>query len=165
MRAVKPVNYFLMIVTMVAGIFLTIIPLPVWAIWLRPQFLLAILLFWVITAPARCGIILAWIVGITTDLIVGTPLCEHAIIFVLLTYIVLKTHSAIVHFPLAQQAVVIAILCLLSTILQGILLDIAGHSTHIMSYALSAVTTAMIWPWLYRSLDKICFSRVGIYHR
>ncbi len=148
-------NFLLIILSFLIGIILTIMPLPQSLIWFRPQWLFAILLFWVITSPAQCGIILAWIVGISTDLMTGTPLGEHAIVFVFLVYIILKCHSAIVHFPLIQQASLMAVLVVLSALLQGFILGMAGHTTHVTLYALSAITTAIFWPLLYKILDKM----------
>ena len=155
MRRLQTTNVFLIALSFLIGIFLTIIPLPQWAIWLRPQFIFAILLFWVITSPSQCGVGTAFIVGLLMDLVTGTPIGEHAAVFVFLIYIVLKLHAAIMHFPPVQQAGVIAIFTAFNAILQSLILSFAGHSTHVGLYALSAITTAMIWPWLFALLDKL----------
>lgn len=162
MPSSRDINYFLIAISFLIGVFLTIMPLPHWAIWIRPQWMFAILLFWVITLPLQCGVGLAWIVGILMDLITGTPLGEQAIIFVLLTYIILKIHSYIAHFSLLQQAVFIAIFSFFNIILEGLILGFAGHGTHIALHSLSAITTAIIWPLLFLILDKFQ-PRVFIY--
>jgi rod shape-determining protein MreD len=155
MRVVQETNYFSITLSFLFGIVLTILPLPEWAIWLRPQWMFAILLFWVITSPSQCGIILAWMVGLVTDLMTGTPLGQHAIVFVILTYFILKIHASIVHFPSFQQAGVIAFFAVFNAILQGMVLGITGQATNVSLYALSAVTTAIIWPLLVKLLDKM----------
>ncbi len=148
-------NYFLITFSFVVGIFLTITPLPEWAIWARPQFIFAILLFWVITSPAQFGIGLAWIVGVVMDLMTGTPLGEHSIIFVLLIYIVLKSRTGLTHSPVLQQITAIFVLASVNALFQGLILGFTGHSTHIAFSLLSAVTTALIWPWLFALLDRL----------
>ncbi|OGT59302.1 MAG: rod shape-determining protein MreD [Gammaproteobacteria bacterium RIFCSPHIGHO2_12_FULL_42_10] len=158
----RDINYFLIAISFLIGIFLTIIPLPQWAIWIRPQWMFAILLFWVFTLPLQCGVGLAWIVGILMDLITGTPLGEQAVIFVLLTYFILKIHDYIAHFSLLQQTVLIAIFSFFNIVLQGLILGFVGRNTHIALHSLSAITTAIIWPWLFLILDK-CQPRVFIY--
>ena len=108
-RRAEKNSVFLISVSFLVGIFLTIMPLPQWAIWLRPQWMFAILLFWVIRSPMQCGIGVGFFVGLLVDLVTGTPIGEHALVFVVLTYIVLKLHRAIVHFPIVQQAGMVAI--------------------------------------------------------
>lgn len=154
MRRIETTNIFLVALSLLIGIFLTIIPLPSFAIWLRPQWVFAILLFWVIASPTQCGIGTAFIVGLLMDLVTGTPMGAQALVFVVLVYITLKLHSAITHFPLIQQAGVVLIFTLLNVLLQGMILRMCGHSTHTGLYVLSAITTAIIWPWLSLILGR-----------
>lgn len=86
--------------------------------------------------------------GIVMDLMTGTPLGEHALVFVVFIYIVLKSHAMIQHLSPWQQAGVIGILTAANVILQGFILNLSGHSTHVMLYMLSAITTMLIWPWI-----------------
>lgn len=153
MRVIKTTSYFLILTSFLIAIFLTIVPLPTFAIWLRPQWVFAFLLFWVLSSPVQCGIGLAWVVGVVVSLITGTPLAEQAIVFVLLTYLVLRIHPIIAYMPPWQQAGAIAILAIFNAVLQGLILGFTGHSTHIVLASLSALTTALIWPGLSKILN------------
>lgn len=155
MRLDKEANYFLITMSFLIGIILTIIPLPHWVIWARPEWIFAILVFWVITLPLQCGVGIAWTVGVIADLITGTPLGEQTFTFVLLTYIILKLHAVIAPASPWQQAVMILIFTALNALLQGFILGFVGHSTHIGLTLWSAVTTAVVWPWLYMILDRL----------
>lgn len=135
-----------MIFSLLIGVFLTIVPLPDWAMWLRPQWIFALLLFWVINASSQYGVGFAFMLGLLMDLITGTPMGEHALVFVLLTYIVLKSHAMIQHLSPWQQAGIVGILAVANAILQAMILGFAGHSTHVALYALSAIPTLLIWP-------------------
>lgn len=148
MRVIKTTNYFLMAISFLVAMILTLLPLPSFAIWLRPQWIFAFLLFWVLSSPEQCGIGVAWVVGVLMSLIMGTPFAEQAIVFVLLIYLVLKIHPVIAHMPSWQQAGAIAILAVLNAMLQGVILGFTGHSTHVALYGLSAITTALVWPGL-----------------
>ena len=147
-------SYFLVILSFLVSLVLTIMPLPPTLGWVNPQWMFAVLLFWVISAPFQWGIILAWIVGICMDIVTATPLGQQALIFVLLTYGVLKFHPVIAHATLGQQAMLVGLLTAVTILLQGILLGWAGHSTHILLHELSALTTAFIWPLLYFLLNQ-----------
>ena len=151
----QPSNYFLIVMTFLIGFLLTIMPLPQWAIWLRPQWTFSLLLFWVIAIPSQCGIALAWTMGVCMDLLTGTSLGQHAAVFVLLVYIMLKCCSMIAHFPLMQQTVTIAIFAYFNVFLQGLILGWTGHSTHIALDSLSAMTTGLIWPWMMIWLNHL----------
>lgn len=144
----QPSSIFLMIISFLIGIFLTIIPLPGWVVWLRPQWIFALLLFWVINASSQCGVGVAFILGMLMDLITGTPVGEHALVFIIVTYVALKNYSRIQYLSRWQQAVVVGILTAMNAVLQGLILGFTGHSTHIALYLLSAITTAFIWPWI-----------------
>ncbi|OGT44137.1 MAG: rod shape-determining protein MreD [Gammaproteobacteria bacterium RIFCSPHIGHO2_12_FULL_40_19] len=154
MRVIKTTNYFLMIISFLIAMILTLLPLPAFAVWLRPQWIFAFLLFWVLSSPMQCGIGVAWIVGVMVSLVTGTPFAEQAIVFVLLTYLVLKVHPIIAHMLPWQQAGAVALLAILNALLQGLILGFTGHTTHIALYSLSALTTALIWPGLSVILNR-----------
>lgn len=154
MMTVKSTNYFLILFSFLIGLILTIMPLPHWAIWLRPQWMLSILLFWVIAVFGDSGIIAAFFTGLLMDLVTGMPLGEHALLYVTLIYVALKMRAAIAHFPRVQQACVIAFFVFFYVVLEGFLLHMMGRSTHVMLSSLSVITTAIMWPWLSILLDQ-----------
>lgn len=155
MRVIKTTNYFFVMLSFLVAIILTIIPLPEWAVWLRPQWVFAFLLFWVIAAPSECGVGLAWLVGLMLSLVTGTPLAEQAIIFVLLTYVILKIHPIIAYMFPWQQAAVIGVFAACNAVLHGFILGFTGHSTHMGLYSLSAISTMLIWPAISAILNRL----------
>lgn len=155
MRSAQPTNYFLIILTFLMGLFLTILPVPQSIVWFWPQWMFALLLFWVITSPMQCGVLLAFIVGLWMDIVTGTAFGQHAFVFVLLSYIALKNHSVIVHFPLFQQGLIVGIFAMMNVFLQGFVLHFTGHTTHDALNLFSALTTFLLWPLLFVILDNL----------
>lgn len=149
----KKINYYSIILSFVIAIFLTILPLPHWMIWARPQWIFALLLFWVITMPFACGVGLAWIVGIMTDIVTGTALCSHALTFVLLVYFILKMHRYITHSFMWQQIGIIALFSSFNVMLRSVILGFSGNHTHLGLSMLSVITTALIWPVMFTILN------------
>lgn len=139
-------KYFLILFSFMLGIILTILPLPHWAIWLRPQWMMMIVLFWVMMMPFQCGVIFAWIVGLLTDLIVDAPLCAHALGFVILTYFFLKFQRIIFHAPLFQQTFYIGLFAVASVFLQSIVFHLSGYTVYLGFNLLSVLTTMIVWP-------------------
>lgn len=141
-------RYFLVVLSCAVGVLLSILPLPHWAIWLRPQFMLLIVLYWVLMMPSHYGVIFAWIVGLATDLIVGAPLCEHALSFTIVVFFALKFYQVIFHAPLFQQSFYIGILAVLTVFLQNIVLHFNNDIVYVGLSLLSVLTTMVIWFWL-----------------
>ena len=79
-------DYIVIGITLLIGMILTLIPMPPWAVWLRPNWMLAIMIFWLMTASHRVGIGMAWFVGLFMDLLTGTLLGQQALIFCITAY-------------------------------------------------------------------------------
>ena len=155
MRPFQETNVFLITMSFLVAIVLMILPLPHWAVWLRPQWVFAVLLFWLLTPSEQFGIGAAWVAGISMDLVSGTPLGLQAFVFVALSYGVLRLRLIIGYLPIWQQATVVGMFVFLNGLLQGIGLSWMGHGVHIGLYMLSAITTALMWPWLFSALDQL----------
>ena len=154
MRNTKQNPYWLVCASILAGALLTIFPLPAWAIWWRPQWLLMIVLFWVITFPDRYGVGVAWVAGIVMDIMIGTPLGLHALVYVVVTYVALKFHQLLLHSPRFQQALLVGFFAGMGVLLQGIVSHFLGQSVHVWHQELSAITTVLFWPLLSFLLEK-----------
>ncbi len=58
---------------------------PAWNVW-RPEFMLLLVLYWVMNQPKWCGVWFAFLVGITTDLLLDSHLGLHGFAYVLLMF-------------------------------------------------------------------------------
>lgn len=143
LEAVKIVLSFLV------GFILTIVPLPNWALWARPQWVFLILLFWVLAKPQMVGVFAAFFVGLFMDLLTGTLLGQHAFAFTAVIYLVIAFHPQLKLFPLWQQLGTIFVLTVLQLALQCWILGIVGELPKTWGYWLSGVTSMLIWPWFY----------------
>src|SRR3990167_266393 len=155
MRQLPPTHYFLIAMTFLAGIFLTIIPFPQWIIWARPQWIFALTCYWILTSPSQCGLVAAWTAGFLMDLITGTPLGQQAFVFVLLAYFLLKIYPVVAYSPIWQQASFIGFFFALNGLCQGMIFGWAGQNTHILLHFISAMTTALIWPTMVSTLNRV----------
>lgn len=126
------------------GFLLTILPLPDWIVWWRPQWTLLILISWCLLLPNNIGIIFTIIVGLIMDLLTGTLLGQHALIYLIAAYFVLKFHLQFRHFPLWQQSLLVALFSLFSVI-------VTAPDT--WKCGLTLLTTPLLWPWVYTFLN------------
>ncbi|OGT26703.1 MAG: rod shape-determining protein MreD [Gammaproteobacteria bacterium RIFCSPLOWO2_02_FULL_42_14] len=155
MRLVKSNSYFLIVTSFLASFFLMMLPLPHALVWLRPPFTFIFLMYWMLASPERCNLGFAFCVGLFLDMLVGTPLGLHALVFVLIGFFVLKYAKAVVHFSLWQQAGAVALLAGSHVLIQGWLLTWFDHRAFHIVHLLSAATTFLIWPPLSLLLDRL----------
>jgi len=144
----------MIVLSFLVGAILTILPLPHWAVWARPEWVLVILIFWVVSQPQYVGLCVAFCVGIFVDLLTGTLLGQHALVFALVVYLLSQVHPQLKNFPLWQQLGIICILTLLQLALQCWILDMIGTPPRSWEYWMPALTSTLIWLWFYMLLKE-----------
>lgn len=136
-------------VTLFIALVLALLPMPDWTIWLRPAWVLMMLIYWGMTTPYRVSVGVAWITGLIVDLLSGTLLGEHAIAFTIVIYFVSRMHIRLRMYPLLQQGISIFLFVLLYQFIlyciQGFIGELPGSNL----YWLSSVTSMLLWPWLF----------------
>ena len=60
---------------------------PEWLGYLRPNWLLLVLFFWVMELPERIGLVTAWLLGLVMDALLSQPLGLNGFIFAGFTYV------------------------------------------------------------------------------
>lgn len=141
-------NKYIIPLSFVIAFILTLLPMPGLFIWLKPAWILMVLIFWAMTLPETVNVGIAWIVGIFLDVLESTLLGEHALALTLVTYLVVRMHSRLYMFPVLQQSLCIFLFVLLY---QFILFCIKGFLGTVPSHWLywsSALTSMILWPWI-----------------
>lgn len=135
--------------TLMAAFILTLLPMPGWAVWLRPAWILMALIYWAMVAPDRVNVGVSWIVGIFLDVIEGTLLGEHALALTIVVYLVVRMHSRLRMFPLIQQGFSIFLLVLLYQFILFCIQGFLGALPSSWLYWSSSLTSMLLWPWVY----------------
>lgn len=136
------------------ALLLSIIPMPSFVNWLRPEWVLLVLIYWALMLPGRVGVSIAFFLGLVMDLLRGTLFGAHALAFVLITYFVIRFCQQFRMFPLWQQAVLIFMLTFLYQTFQFWVWGISGVIGSLGGgmYWMPSVTTAILWPLVYAIL-------------
>jgi rod shape-determining protein MreD len=154
-------TWVIIILSFILAAILTILPLPGWLAWFRPQWLMLILIYWLIIMPEHIGFGFAWCCGLIADLLNSTLLGEHALAFIIIAYITLKLHRQIRLFPVWQQAMVIFVLTLIMHTLLTSTQKLLGQSND-MRFWLSSIMDFLIWPIIWGLLN-MTQRRIRIY--
>ena len=134
---------------------LTAIPLPVWASYWRPAWLLIVLIYWCMALPNRVGVGTSWATGVLLDVQQGDLLGQNALGFALVAFIVNRTHLRLRIFTLVQQAVLMLFFTLFYLFISWWIYGIIGVSPRSWEYWMPSITSMLLWPWLFIVLRDV----------
>lgn len=148
--------YFAIILTLFVALLLEMVPLPSWALWWRPEWMLLVTLFWVLFYPRWASVGVAWCVGFTLDVFTSTLLGEHALAMTLVVYLVYRFHRQARLFSLWQQACWMAILVAIYQAIIFAIQGIIGQAPLTAWYWCPVGVSMFIWPGLVLLLHNAC---------
>lgn len=154
-------NWFVIISTIVVALMLSLLPMPDWAMWARPAWVLMVLIYWSMALPHRVGVFTAWLTGLVVDLINGSLLGSHALAYVIVIFLVTRLYARLNMYPLLQQGFWVLFFVILY---QSVLYCVHGFIGDLPAsylYWLSSLTTMLLWPWLF-VLMRDCRRRFSV---
>ncbi len=143
-------NHWLVItLTFIIAFILTLLPMPDWTVWLRPAWVLLVLIYWLTITPYRVNLGVAWLLGLSLDIFNGTLLGEHALALTVTGYLVLRIHTRFRMFPLMQQGLFVLLFVLLYQMIIFGIQGFVGDLPKTWLYWLSSITSMVLWPWVF----------------
>lgn len=135
--------------TLLIALILALLPMPGWMIWLKPAWVLLVLIYWAMVTPARVGVGVAWLTGLMVDLLNGSLLGEHALAYTVVIYFVSRMYIRLRMYPMLQQGLSILFFVLLYQFILFCIQGFIGQLPGSNLYWLSSITSMLLWPWLY----------------
>ena len=142
-------SWFAIFITLLTALVLMVLPMPDWTIWLRPAWVLMVLIYWAMTTPYRVSVGVAWMTGLFVDLLNGTLLGEHALALTIVIYFVSRMHLRLRIYPLMQQGICVLFFVLLYQFILYCIQGFLGSLPQSQLYWLSSVTSMLLWPWFF----------------
>ncbi|RUO26669.1 rod shape-determining protein MreD [Aliidiomarina minuta] len=136
------------------GLVLSVIPMSSGLSAWRPEWALMILLYWVLALPHRLNIGSCFVVGIAMDILMGSTLGIHAAAYALVGYVVARHYQRVRNFSLSQQAFFILVLAVVERSVVYLIEYYLNNAALQLHYFLPAISTAIMWPWLFLLLRK-----------
>lgn len=121
--------------------------LPWSGAWLviRPDFLLLVVIYWIIRAPNLCNVGTAWFVGLFVDLATGGIFGQHALAYTITAFFAVTYQRRLVLFNYTQQLFYVLLLLLISQITLLILKTFSGADFIGWSYFLPCFSGILLW--------------------
>ena len=141
--------------SIIAALVLQIMPMPVLADQLRPDWVLLVLSYWALALPNRVNVGVAFINGLVLDILLGTSLGIHSFAMCISIFVLAANYQRLRNYSVWQQAVVIGILAALYHLIVFWLQHLLTDIYFLFTYLWPVLTSMLIWPWLFLLLRKV----------
>ena len=144
-----------MALTSLVALVLAIVPLPFPLDVLRPDFLVLVVLYWSIRAPRAGGLMLAFLAGLSIDVVQGMVLGQHAFALVLIAAWATQVRLRVRVFSLIQQSLTVFAFLVGYQFVLFWIDGATGNPVTSFGRWLAPVTGALLWPVLTGLLDRL----------
>ena len=128
---------------------------PQWLGWLRPNWMLLVLFFWVMELPHRIGLIAAWVIGLLLDALLGEPLGLNGLLLASVTFVTWRFFERLRMYALAQQCATVFALVLGAELVRYAVITLGSERALEWQLIWVAVASTVIWPFLFVLLMRI----------
>lgn len=143
-----PVKPGFIVLTLVVALLCNLLPWSGWAIWLVPDFVALIVLYWCIHEPRKIGFLTAWCLGLLMDIADGSLFGQHAMAYIILAYAGMVLHRRVQRFAMTQQILHVIPLLLLIDLFMSLVRALSGADFPGYAYFLGSLSGAALWPVL-----------------
>lgn len=138
-----------------AALLFALLPGPAWFLAVKPLMLALVLVYFAMEQPEHVGVGTAFLIGLCADLLSGVLLGEQALRCAVLVYLVLRFRQRLRFFPLAQQTAAVLALLVNDRVLTLWIQLVAGFTLPPGSHWMDLLSSALLWPWLFLTLDRL----------
>jgi len=128
---------------------------PAWLGWLRPNWLLLVIFFWVIEVPHRTGLLAVWVLGLLVDVLYADPLGLNAFLLAAVTYIAWRFCERFRMYSVLQQCGIVFLLVLGLELVSVFIIGLGSERVWGWQVVLTAVMSMLAWPFVFLLLLRI----------
>ena len=146
MRSDRPSGTGVIIVSLLIAALLEVVPFPEAINWIRPEWMLLVLVYRVLALPRRIGVLWGFGVGLYYDVLVGATLGQWGLAFALGAYVMLAAYKRMRVFTSLQQCAVVFLLIGTVSLLAYSVQESVGRTSYPPYTILYAsFTSALFW--------------------
>ena len=140
-----PVKLGVIAFSLIAALLLNLLPWSGAWLWIKPDFVALVVLYWCVEQPRRVGFVTAWLLGLFMDVADGTLLGQHALAYSILAYAGIVLHRRVRMFSGTPQVLHVVLLLLVNDlIVLGIRL-LAGAEFPGLRYFIGSFVAGALW--------------------
>lgn len=141
-----PVRPGFIALTLIAALFLNLLPWAGYWLWVRPDFVALVVLYWCIEEPRKIGFAGAWLLGLFMDVADGTLFGQHALAYAILAYAGIVLHRRVRMFSGTPQVLHVIPLLLLNDLIVLVIRALAGADFPGFQYFIGSFVAGALWP-------------------
>jgi rod shape-determining protein MreD len=122
-----------------------LLPWSGFALTIRPDFMLLVIIFWLIRAPNLCNVGTAWFVGLFADLATGGIFGQYALAYTVTAFFAISYQRRLVLYNGTQQLVYVFLLLFTSQIILLILKTFSGAEFMGWTYFSPSFMGVFLW--------------------
>jgi rod shape-determining protein MreD len=131
--------------SLVAALIMQLLPWSgVW-IQIKPDFVLLVLLYWMLRAPHLCNIGTAWVAGLLIDLANGNLFGQNALAYVVTAFLAVVYQRRLILFTVLQQSSYVFLLLLVNQVTLLLLKLFTGGQEVSWLYFVSCLSSLLLW--------------------
>lgn len=140
-----PVTTGLIAATVIVALLINLMPLPVRISEIRPDFCALVLVYWGIHQPRRVGFTVAFLLGLSIDLVEGSLFGQHALVYVMQLFAAIALSRRVLNFSLMGQSLHIVPLLLGGELVATAARLLAGDELPGSAHFLGPLIGALLW--------------------
>lgn len=148
-------GYWLIVTSFLVAYVLAVLPMPQWLMWVRPEWVALILIYWAIALPHRVGILTALILGIMLDTLEGAVLGQNAFSLVVVALLCQTLYQRLRVFSVLQQAGTVFVVIGINQLVCQWVQNLEGVGGPSLLFLLPAVSSALLWPVVLHVLRRL----------
>lgn len=141
----RSVSLPVIILSLIMAYMAYLLPWAGFGLMLRPDFVLLVLLYWLLRAPHLCNVGSAWVLGLLIDVASGGLFGQNALAYAVTAFVAVTYQRRLVLFNEWQQAGYVLLLLLLTQLTLLILKLFAGSPLPGWSYFLPSLSGVLLW--------------------
>lgn len=128
---------------------------PQWLGWLRPDWIVLVVFYWVMVTPHRLGLIAAWVIGLLVDVLLAHPLGLNGLCLATLTFATWSIYERLRMYSIAQQGAVIFVMVLGIGVVRQASEIVAGEAGFTWLVLVPGLVSMAVWPVVYLALREL----------
>ena len=140
-----PVRAGFIAFTLVAALLLNLLPWSGAWLWIKPDFVVLVLLYWCVEQPRKVGFVSAWLLGLVMDVADGTLFGQHALSYSILAYAGIVLHRRVLMFSGTPQVMHVVVLLLINDLIVITIRVLAGADFPGFRYFIGSFVAGALW--------------------